>query len=577
MKIKYSKGIVAILLAIVLVVSMIISTDVLAASNAKGQGWATVIYENVTIDAGGSASKVTGEDNQQNVLNQSDNIFGSSFNYYGNTSDSFCKQMVSHNRNDVFLTSDNTRGTYSGMVRDENGNYISVYENDRPVTVQVDNGVNLKFYYNNTQNIYVVTRISIASQLASYNSGNGYTSYGNSINDPNNDGKITYGEFCDMMGYVGYDNTNNVPILRYDVDDEVSYAFNLSGSTNPVTVHLEGRQNVEDWELVTYTYGDNSSYTRYVYKYGGTELYLNTETLQFSNLVSNRANMSFHKYNCNYYALVYYYDASNGAWKQVGDVYILGDDGEFTVNLPGDGMYIVKPILIDNYDKMVNSNNGQIDPTPAPDPTDNPSDDPSGNEDPVDDPSGNNDPIVEPSGNNGNIIKTDTINGVATIPDKIKGGTTQIALYVTQSSGVFRLYNPVTYEHYYTKDQNEVNHNVYEIGGWQLEGNGEISVDANEQYAVPVYRLFNKTTNTHFYTTDLTEAKTLAASGTMNYEGISHYVYDKDSNVGTVVHRICRVGSTDQLWTKDANEINTHTQVIGDFTYVGPAWRSIDV
>ena len=180
-------------------------------------------------------------------------------------------------------------------------------------------------------------------------------------------------------------------------------------------------------------------------------------------------------------------------------------------------------------------------------------------------------------GGNDNVIDIDTNNGTATIPDKINGGTTQIALYVTQSSGVFRLYNPVTYEHYYTKDQNEVNHNVYEIGGWQLEGNGEISVDANEQYAVPVYRLFNKTTNTHFYTTDLTEAKTLAASGTMNYEGISHYVYDKDSNVGTVVHRICRVGSTDQLWTKDANEINTHTQVIGDFTYVGPAWRSIDV
>lgn len=75
MKTKYLKGMLAILIVLVFTLPVLaFSIDVDAASRSNGLSWAQVVYENVTIDAGGNASKITGESDQQKVLDLVDQL-----------------------------------------------------------------------------------------------------------------------------------------------------------------------------------------------------------------------------------------------------------------------------------------------------------------------------------------------------------------------------------------------------------------------------------------------------------------------------------------------------------------------
>ena len=91
--------------------------------------------------------------------------------------------------------------------------------------------------------------------------------------------------------------------------------------------------------------------------------------------------------------------------------------------------------------------------------------------------------------------------------------------------------------------------------GWIHEEGGDmLSVDARDDAATAVYRLYIPYNGMHFMTSDAYEAKILVNQGFV-YEGISHYVYDKNSKQGVAQHRLYN-GSVGHHWTSDMAECN---------------------
>lgn len=90
----------------------------------------------------------------------------------------------------------------------------------------------------------------------------------------------------------------------------------------------------------------------------------------------------------------------------------------------------------------------------------------------------------------------------------------------TETVTMYRLYNPNSGEHFYTKDESEKAGLVKE--GWNDEGIGWI---APEISSTPVYRLYNVNTGDHHYTTDSFERTNCINAG-WNDEGIGWYSDD---------------------------------------------------
>lgn len=91
-----------------------------------------------------------------------------------------------------------------------------------------------------------------------------------------------------------------------------------------------------------------------------------------------------------------------------------------------------------------------------------------------------------------------------------------------KSVDMYRLYNPLNKEHFYTSDKNERNtlKNKY---GWVYEGIGWIAPSASKN---PVYRLYSSITRDHHYTMDKNERDTLVRVHGYTYEGIGWYSDD---------------------------------------------------
>ncbi len=81
---------------------------------------------------------------------------------------------------------------------------------------------------------------------------------------------------------------------------------------------------------------------------------------------------------------------------------------------------------------------------------------------------------------------------------------------------LFRLYNPNSGEHFYTKSKKEGN-SLIDLG-WNYEGEGWTAPISG----TPVYRLYNKNAGDHHYTTSEREKNKLVATG-WEYEGIGWY------------------------------------------------------
>jgi N-acetylmuramoyl-L-alanine amidase len=90
----------------------------------------------------------------------------------------------------------------------------------------------------------------------------------------------------------------------------------------------------------------------------------------------------------------------------------------------------------------------------------------------------------------------------------------------TATVDMYRLYNPNSGEHFYTKDSNERDYLV--ALGWTAEGVGWVAPASS---STPVYRLYNPNAGDHHYTVDWNEKEHLVSVG-WRYEGIGWYSDD---------------------------------------------------
>ncbi len=112
---------------------------------------------------------------------------------------------------------------------------------------------------------------------------------------------------------------------------------------------------------------------------------------------------------------------------------------------------------------------------------------------------------------------------------------------------MFRLYNPNSGEHFYTKDTNE--RDTLTILGWNYEGKGWDAPKSGD----PVYRLYNKNAGDHHYTTNANEKDVLITAG-WTYEGVAWYSAPKSE--GKPLYRLYNPNATSgsHHYTENARE-----------------------
>ncbi len=118
---------------------------------------------------------------------------------------------------------------------------------------------------------------------------------------------------------------------------------------------------------------------------------------------------------------------------------------------------------------------------------------------------------------------------------------------------LYRLYNPNSGEHIYTKKTAEVDNAYY--AGWNFEAVAWYTPQDPEA-GKPVYRLYNENGGEHHYTTDAHEKDVLVSLG-WNYEDIAWYASEKGD--GVPVYRLYNPNqySNNHHFTLDENERNT--------------------
>ena len=445
---KYLKGIIAIMLVAVLVLPIMPTQQVKAAGQKANKSWAEVIYENVTIDAGGKVSKVTKESDKKKVIEHFNNN-ESMMTFYGSRASEIVKIVTSHNRDEVFCTTENT------------------YENS--VRIDLSSGGYYVYYWD------VVQR-----------------------DDLNNDGKVTWGEMADSNGYKGYDDVRNLPIYSWRPYNSSAYVFNISNAGNPVTVHLEGRQDVSDFDVTTRTYGSGEyerTYNVYTYKYGKTNLHA------YDKSSDEQGNVVFYNEAAGAKACTFFhYNEGTGEWDRVINSTSVGEDGVIKATLSGDGLYICYEIHSNNFGTIIDYGEGSQ----------------------GEDVGSQMYRIFNPA--TGEHIYTYDANEVInathnlgwTLDGTVKGAS-------DATIPVYRLIRNDNGIHIYTLDQNEIDVLVT-AGVCTLEGTQFYSVPAGENTST-FYRLSDPTgVIPHHYTNDQNEIQQLVASGVYSLDGPIWYL-----------------------------------------------------
>lgn len=133
---------------------------------------------------------------------------------------------------------------------------------------------------------------------------------------------------------------------------------------------------------------------------------------------------------------------------------------------------------------------------------------------------------------------------------------------------MYRLYNPSSGEHLFTKDQNEVM-TLTSRYYWNYEG---VAWYAPKKSSKQVYRLFNPSSGEHLYTMDANERRTLAAApNNWRDEGIAWY---SDGSVSLVRLYNAKASGFKHHYSGDSNEINTLTARNG-WKNEGIAWYGL--
>lgn len=146
-------------------------------------------------------------------------------------------------------------------------------------------------------------------------------------------------------------------------------------------------------------------------------------------------------------------------------------------------------------------------------------------------------------------------NGTSSGNDAGDGGT-----------AMYRLYNPNSGEHFYTKNSAEAKR-LASIG-WNKEGVGWI---APESSGTPVYRLYNQNAGEHHYTTDPNERSDLIAAGWKD-EGVGWY---SDEQERVPVHRQYNSNAFSNNHNYTVSEAEKNNLDSAGWTYEGIGWYAI--
>lgn len=140
---------------------------------------------------------------------------------------------------------------------------------------------------------------------------------------------------------------------------------------------------------------------------------------------------------------------------------------------------------------------------------------------------------------------------------------TQVIVRVT----MYRLYNPNSGEHFFTKNASEKDY-LASIG-WNYEG---VAWTAPETSNTPVYRLYNANGGEHHYTTSASERDMLIGVG-WSYEGIGWY---SDDSQQVPLYRVYNPNaySNNHHYTTDINEKNFLVSL--GWRYEGIGWYGLN-
>ncbi len=116
---------------------------------------------------------------------------------------------------------------------------------------------------------------------------------------------------------------------------------------------------------------------------------------------------------------------------------------------------------------------------------------------------------------------------------------------------IYRLYNPISGEHLYTRDANEKNV-LSSKHGWKYEGVGWYAPTSGK----PVYRLYNPGLANHLYTTDTNEVNVLTSKYGWVKDNGGQPVFYSGGDVD--IYRVYNYGLKGMHHlTTDRNEYNT--------------------
>ncbi len=136
---------------------------------------------------------------------------------------------------------------------------------------------------------------------------------------------------------------------------------------------------------------------------------------------------------------------------------------------------------------------------------------------------------------------------------------------------VVSMYNPKTYDHFYTAYRCEAEVLGF-LQGYTYEGAVFNTTSVNPS-GVPVWRLYNPALGLHLWTTTQDDINNALKLG-YNVEGIAFYTVPPNApNVYRVVQRLYNPKTYQHLWTMSQEVINLVTQSAG-YVYEGPAFYS---
>ncbi len=289
--------------------------------------YAECVYQNVSVEAGGTASKVTDTTQQKYVVDQVKRLNDASVRTYSN------REYYNEK---------------AKLIKEKGANTVYAQKN-KPIVLQTKEEAQSygitgydfdKLNYPLSVVYYTSSRYDFSTMTGYYSDGDegemtasqfpGSVIWVNANVDDNKDEVVTYAEEFGFGIIVDYDSEKGKAIL--EMNPNVFYAFNLSGASENTSIHIESDRNIDNWTKHTNDY----NYSYYDYKYGNTQLYVRENedgTLYWgnSNVVDDKGHVLV--------ALTHYNENTN-SWERIPGYYKPDQMGTFNAKLAGDGLYI---------------------------------------------------------------------------------------------------------------------------------------------------------------------------------------------------------------------------------------------